>query len=669
MDTQVRRDESAAAGTPPLHAAVVEQIVTSLPEVGRARAEEIVTAMTGRARRAVHDHLLEHADALLSGSSLAPPAVQRLIQTLADAGFDRVRTPACHRCSRIRPLVKVVEGGRVCGGCAGALAYAAAVGVCRECARTRSLPAQGLCAACYARGLKGRTPKTACAKCGQHRVCRKSRTDGRSLCDTCRPRPDGTCTLCGTSAQIQARWPVGPVCDNCYIRVRTNPAPCSVCGLTRALTGRVDGEPSCGPCSGAHADYSCARCANPADSAVGSLCEPCALGDQVADFFGALPAAAQGRLQPLRDRLENSEQPRAARSWLKHSASARLLPELVSNGEQVSHEALDALCREPGQAPTAGHLRDVLVDAGVLAPRDEHIANVERRFAWIIDAHPHLAAHLHAYGHDSVLPRLRHRQRPSTEYVAQWATARMASAADLLTWAHGRDLGLEQLTQDDVDQWLNEGTSTRHNVRDFLVWAAENERARHLLVPHRDKPVPVAMEARTHWELLQRCLREEAFPLEVRVAGALVLFYGQQVTRIVALERDCLQHDEEGSYLVLGEIPVLLPPALTRLIAELAAAGNQAPVSGERTTSRWLFPSARNRMRHRSAATLAALLNSHGIPIKSARASALMNAAMDLPPAELSATLGVHLLTAAQWRRRAARGWTAYLGGPATGDE
>ncbi|WP_411098814.1 hypothetical protein [Streptomyces sp. x-45] len=660
---QDQRSGGAAAGLSPLQAAVVEQLVASLPEIGRARAERVASAMHGAARRVVRDHLAQHPDALVSGSSLAPPAVQRLIQTLAEDGIDRVQVPACHRCRRVRPLTNAVEGGRVCAGCFGALTYAAAVGVCRECARTRPLPSQGLCAACYARGLTKRTPKTPCAECGQQRVCRRSRTDGRSLCDSCRPRPAETCGLCRASDQVMARWPVGPVCRNCYARVRNNPAPCPACGVTRALIGRDGNEPICGPCSGTDIDYLCKRCAGPSDS-TGSLCVSCALTAQAERYFGAMPAALQVQLQPFQDRLTGGDQPRAALSWLRLSASARLLAELTSRGKRISHEGLDAVCREPGRGQAAGYLRDVLVDAGVLAPRDEHTASVERRFAEIIGAHPDLAAHLHAYGYGSVLPRLRGRQRPSTEYVAQWATARMGSAVELLTWARGRSLALDQLAQDDVDQWLAEGASTRHNVRDFLVWAAEDGRAQPLLVPHRDKPVPIGMGDDARWELLQRCLREEALPLEVRVAGALVLLHGQQATRIVALGRACLRQRGENGYLLLGEIPVMLPPALTRLITDLASAAPEDPDSGERTISRWLFPHPHNRLRHRTAASLTAWLNEHGITIKPGRAAALMNAAVELPPAKLAAKLGVHLLTAEQWRRLAARAWTAYLQTP-----
>ncbi|MFE3073570.1 hypothetical protein [Streptomyces sp. NPDC059247] len=38
-----------------------------------------------------------------------------------------------------------------------------------------------------------------------------------------------------------------------------------------------------------------------------------------------------------------------------------------------------------------------------------------------------------------------------------------------------------------------------------------------------------------------------------------------------------------------------------------------------------------------------------------------MALACDLPPAVLGPMLGIHPITAAQWRRRAATDWTAYL--------
>ncbi|MFD7551488.1 hypothetical protein [Streptomyces sp. NPDC059816] len=278
----------------------------------------------------------------------------------------------------------------------------------------------------------------------------------------------------------------------------------------------------------------------------------------------------------------------------------------------------------------------------------------EHRLARVIAKHPNFAGHLRASGYGSVLPRLRARHRPPTEHVVGWAVARMSAAAQLLTWTQEQGLALDQITQAHMDQWLAEGSSTRHNVRDFMVWAADNHRAPSVLVPHRLKPAPVAMRASADWGTLLRCLRDEALPMEVRTAGAIVLFYGQQASRVVALRSDSVRHRDEDSYLLLGEAPVLLPPPLARLIADLSHQRLQ-DACRHASGAAWLFPHSRNPTEHRPASLLTAQLNSYGIHIKAARAAALMNAALDAPVFELSAKLGIHRATAAQWKRRANR--------------
>ncbi|MFI7088892.1 hypothetical protein ACIBUR_35520 [Streptomyces anulatus] len=77
--------------------------------------------------------------------------------------------------------------------------------------------------------------------------------------------------------------------------------------------------------------------------------------------------------------------------------------------------------------------------------------------------------------------------------------------------------------------------------------------------------------------------------LEVRVAGTLLLLFGQHVTRIAALPTDALNTVDGHAVLVLDHTPIQLPEPLARLLADLA---NQAPPSGWAANSprRWLFP-------------------------------------------------------------------------------
>nr|WSU78263.1 hypothetical protein OG499_37370 [Streptomyces anulatus] len=110
--------------------------------------------------------------------------------------------------------------------------------------------------------------------------------------------------------------------------------------------------------------------------------------------------------------------------------------------------------------------------------------------------------------------------------------------------------------------------------------------------------------------------------------------------------------------LVLDHTPIQLPELLARLLADLA---DQAPPSGWAANSprRWLFPGIRPGQ-HLSSNALCRLA-AHRIPIRPARATALIQLAEDLPPAVLAPMLGLHVITAQQWRRRASTDWTACL--------
>lgn len=58
------------------------------------------------------------------------------------------------------------------------------------------------------------------------------------------------------------------------------------------------------------------------------------------------------------------------------------------------------------------------------------------------------------------------------------------------------------------------------------------------------------------WTLLRRCLRDDSLALRLRVAGALVLLYGQIPTRIVELTVDNVTTTETATYVVQRDQPV-----------------------------------------------------------------------------------------------------------------
>ncbi|UNZ21340.1 hypothetical protein [Streptomyces sp. 891-h] len=358
----------------------------------------------------------------------------------------------------------------------------------------------------------------------------------------------------------------------------------------------------------------------------------------------------------------NCEYPRTALRWLLNSASARLLANTAAASRQLTHADLDQLATAGrGTAQTIDYLRQVLVTFGVLPARDEYLVRIERHLGRVLTRWPEQAPLLRPYVRWSVMPRARRRSThsPSTPGRAQWAYVRINAAADFLSFATERGLALMEVTQHQVDQWLAGGASTRYEVRDFLVWAARRGHSQDLLVPHRAKAEPVGLDEDSHWDLLQQCLYDEELPLDVRAAGALLLFLGQHLTRIVTLTDSDLISKNGRTALLLDRSPVHLPVPLATLLTELV---EQSPEPGWSANSPmpWLFPGTQPGA-HRSSASLARTLTAHGIPIRASRGTALIQLAQDMPPAVLAPLLGLHVITAEQWRRRAVTDWTAYL--------
>jgi hypothetical protein len=81
-------------------------------------------------------------------------------------------------------------------------------------------------------------------------------------------------------------------------------------------------------------------------------------------------------------------------------------------------------------------------------------------------------------------------------------------------------------------------------VRYFLQWAHGRGLAGDLTVPLPPRPEPARLLAEDdHIRQLDRCLTDEAMPLDLRVGGALVLLFGMLVSRITQLTKDNVIED------------------------------------------------------------------------------------------------------------------------------
>ncbi|MEV0188293.1 hypothetical protein ACIPYS_07875 [Kitasatospora sp. NPDC089913] len=174
----------------------------------------------------------------------------------------------------------------------------------------------------------------------------------------------------------------------------------------------------------------------------------------------------------------------------------------------------------------------------------------------------------------------------------------------------------------------------------------------------RPKAEPEGLDEDSHWELLQQCLTDTTMLPEVRAAGALLLLFGQHATRIAARHTSAL--DTTAIRCSSSTGPRSACPNPSPASSSTLPTSHRPPDGGGPLPPRWLFPGIRPGQ-HISATTLCRRLTAHHIPIRPARTTALVQLAQDLPPAILAPMLGLHVVTAQHWRRRAATDWTAYL--------
>jgi hypothetical protein len=191
----------------------------------------------------------------------------------------------------------------------------------------------------------------------------------------------------------------------------------------------------------------------------------------------------------------------------------------------------------------------------------------------------------------------------------------------------------------------------------FLAWASARRLAGQVTVPALPRSeLSGLITEDSRWQLLSRCPRDPGIPLDVRTAGALLLLYGQFVSRLTRLTAADIEQHGPDTCLRLDTVPVLLPPRL----AELVRAQLDAVPAPRCPGARPPFP-GRSAARPVAPQTLTRRLRQHGIEPRQARNTALAAWASDLPTAVLASLLGVHIQTAVNWASRTRRDWTAYI--------
>ena len=116
-----------------------------------------------------------------------------------------------------------------------------------------------------------------------------------------------------------------------------------------------------------------------------------------------------------------------------------------------------------------------------------------------------------------------------------------------------------------------------------------------------------------------------------------------------------------GTFLVLRDQPVVLPPPLATLTLELAARSTHEQSTSRTATPAWLFPGARSGSHYYAGRLSTALNKKLSIFVRPARGAALSALAADLPAPVLAGLLGLSITTATRWGALAARDNAEYV--------
>jgi hypothetical protein len=699
-------------------------------EVSDAEIVELLRtacAWSPQGGRVLDEHLARHPDALHAPDPHCPMVLVRLAHTLAAAGHPVV-LPRCVRCGQTSKLLpRLTSEGRCCGWCVerdrtticsrcgqdgSPVARRAEGMICRRCYNrdpefvqpcagcghtrppiTRDAGGRPLCWTCAPRPVhpcricgtvavaKTNGPDgSVCPRCYQHpqRQCGGCGTiavivlrgDGESpdRCRRCRPEPLHRCVGCTRFRPANAIWPIGPVCRRCYHATIRSPATCAGCQQHRVLIGRNQAdERLCGPCAGVDTDYLCQACGQAGQLHYAGCCLRCSARLRATELLANDDGRVPTHLAPLVEVLATTTRPDSTLRWLTKPTPSKLLHALARDAAPLTHTTLD---RMP-PSHTAHYLRQLLVHTGILPARIEPLERIQPWLERLLATLPgHHARIIGPYAQWSVLRRARRRaiRRRYTNGSAEGDRAKIRAAIQLLAWLDTHQRDLADLTQPLLDHWLDGDHRRATHIAGFIAWITRRSLTPTLTIRHRPSPEPSQfLDVDDQIEHIRRLVTSSApIPLDVRVAGLLVLLFGVHVSHIHQLTAADITHRDQHTYLTLATHPVLLPPPLATLITQLAA----SPTTSQFGTSgiQYLFPSRRFASTPVTAEWLTKRLNTHGLPATAGRNSALATLAADLPAAVIAELFGIHINTATRWSRHARRDWSHYLEARATMD-
>ena len=680
--------DSPGSGSDPI-AGVMAHVSNLRPGLGQLRQREVIQQVIPQPFQQ-HQVLweLDRNPGLLTGEGAhGSPRVNVLIHALLAAGAAGIVAPACPSCGRAVRLSHRRGERRCCRRCYDQDQLQA----CSRCQQrttvaSRTAAGEPVCAGCFRQDPANHEQ---CANCGRTALTVR-RDDGQAWCRRCYRAPLATCSVCGRQKPCHLTSAGTPRCEHCSRRIRH--APCARCGHSRAVwTRTADGQPLCGSCSRPHVP--CSACGNTRTVAArlpgGPLCgtcyrkhpasfQPCTECETTERLYHhglctrcasrqhllSLLSHDQGGLHPHAEaiyQLLAAGDPAWLMEWLTRGSAARdILAEISQASQPPGHADLDRYL--PSRA--AHHLRKVLVAGGILPGRDERLAGLERwalqKTSQVEDPAERRIVRSFATWHHLRRLRAESQRHYITFEQADYMHNEVRAAIKLITWLRDNGTSLADCTQRHIDTWLTGGPGTNYQARAFALWASRRGHTRDLDIPqHPRSEILTQIEDDQRWALVRGLLHHDTDAIEDRVAGLLVLLYGQPLARIARLTRDQITRSPQRVQLLLGTVPLDLPAPLDELVRQLLGRTHGRAAVARADDQPWAFPGGAPG-HPLSTAQLKVRLARLGIHGRSGRNTALMDLAAKLPPAALARLLGINISTAGAWADRANGSPAAY---------
>lgn len=529
------------------------------------------------------------------------------------------RLDTCTDCGELAPCLFHGSEKAICKPCSDK----ASVDTCTICGNERQCrwpgTARAACEQCS-------NPRQPCVSCGEVRLRHKRTEDGSGyLCWACVPPIIETCTSCGDARIVNGRIEGRPFCPLCYPRQPESFRPCTSCGTITRL--------------------------------IAKLCPRCRADQMIREMVPDELAASDARIAHLRERWFQGAPSKIVYAFERGTVACTLITRVLTAPSLRTHAYLD----QAGSEYQTRAVRSVLIDHGLLPPRDELLARFE---LWLDSAlaeipDPGEQRTVTQYARWRHLRALRRNTMPSRSGQLSWRRLEIAGIIELLEWIHTRGGSLVSLTQADVDEWLTGGR--RPFLHHFLTWTARAGASRPLTAPRPPSGAlsPQAMSDEERWRLLADVTSDPSINPHTKLAAGLMLMFGVRAAKIVQLRAEDVTVTDQAVVVRLGQEPLVLPAELAPAAAGAASNRTAPRMFVESIEQEWVYPGTRAG-HHMAPDTLNTRLRAAGIPPRLARTGALIALAQELPPVVLSRLTGLDISSAIAWSNAIGANSTAY---------